>query len=164
MVYDMQIMSFSQMAEREFGIESGRLCDVEITALPEQVKSLASSLVKVKACYDNCFKLAHHLSATYVLGVTYMPQIPLPIAHAWLKIDGKYVDPTLETIHGDISGHTYQMLVEIPVDDIISVIDRVDEITGAGSFAPMFESVAHHPTWRDLFTDYGRQRIKYLSY
>lgn len=155
-------MILNQIAEREFGIVSGALRNVEMTALPEQFKALASSLVKVKACYDNCFQLAHCLNATYVLGVTYLASIPLPIAHAWLKVDGQYIDPTIETVHGDISEHTYQKLVEIPVEDIISVVDLVDQITGKGSFAPMFETVAHHPLWSDLFTEYGRRRIQYL--
>ncbi|AIW22514.1 hypothetical protein F0267_00055 [Vibrio coralliilyticus] len=158
----MNDMSLDNIAEREFGIVSGNLSSIEMTSMSEQVKNLASSLVKVKACYDNCFQLAHCLDATYVLGITYLASIPLPIAHAWLKVDGKYIDPTLETVHGDTSEHTYQKLVEIPVEDIISVVDLVDQITGKGSFAPMFESVAHHPLWCDLFTDYGRRRIQFL--
>lgn len=155
--------NLQHIAEAEFGIVSGNLRSIEVSKMTGKVKEAASVIVKPKACYDNCFNLAHQLNVTYVLGVAFMSSIPYPIAHAWLKIDDQYIDPTLETVFEDIEHYSYLSLVEIPAKEILSVVDVVSKATGKGSFVPMIESIAHHPRWSNMFTNYGKRRIQYIN-
>lgn len=145
-------MSLDEYIKSKLGLKPDVLTDVEVTLMPKEVREVALNETKIKRCYDNCFNLANRFEATYVLGVFNMG---LPVPHAWLKIDGQYVDPTVE-IHTQQTG-TYHSLVEVPADELIDYISEIDDLTGKGCYPPMFSTVCHHPKHQDLFFKWYRE-------
>ncbi len=153
----MSLHNFIQLSHR---IEASRLKEINIQNMPEQLRSIAEPIVKPKRCFDNSFKLATSLNATYVLGI-YCKTIP--IEHAWLKIGDNYYDPTLEIVVNDTAGK-YLSLVELSEAELISTIVEIDEVADTGVYPPMFETIKHHSNFSDLFiSDVGRLRELYQA-
>lgn len=145
-------MSLNELIKSKFGLKPDVLTDVEIIPMSEKIKAIAGEQVEFKRCYDNCLNLAHQLDATYVLGLR---DIGIPLPHAWLKVDGQYIDPTIETF-SEVKG-TYHSLVEVPAGELIDYITEIDDLVGKGSYPPMLSTVCHHPKHKDLFFDWYRE-------
>lgn len=49
----------------------------------------------VKQCYYNCTMLAEYADWNYCEGYVVRGDLPIPIMHAWLELDGYVYDPTI---------------------------------------------------------------------
>ena len=140
-------MSLNQFIKLSHGIDTDQLNEVLVTAMNEEQRESSLPVVQPNRCFDNCFQLAMHLNATYVLGIYHHL---IPIEHAWLKVGDTYIDPTLEVVTGEVKG-TYLSLVEVRATELIDFVVEIDRITKEGAFPPMFETVRRHPEYRGRF-------------
>lgn len=78
-----------------------------------------------KACYNNSFDfVSRNPGAKYVLGYGLNH---MPIDHAWVKVDGKYYDPTWE-VHseGGVLNRPYVPVFELGMEELFEVIKAND--------------------------------------
>ncbi len=67
-----------------------------------------------KNCYANALKIANSLPGSkIVIGQGVDNEVPLPLDHVWISIDGLYIDPTWEEFASGIEKYTYVKFVEM---------------------------------------------------
>ena len=101
-------------------------------------------LIELNQCYDNCaqilFALVHsgfdsdHVK--YCVGVTKSDSGILPLPHAWLKINGSYVDPTFELVQKTYNhdrDYTHYLMAELTARDV----SRLVEVNGHRAPCPV---------------------------
>lgn len=152
-------MSLEQFVIMSHGVKPEGLKRVTINPMDSVWRKRANLVVQPKQCFDNCFNLCVEHEVTYVLGICH---IMIPIEHAWLKIDGKHYDPTLEIASGELSG-SYHSLIEIKSTDLINYITEVNEEASTGLYAPMFSTMRHHRLLKDLFVS-DRERGLFFNH
>ncbi len=81
---------------------------------------------KPKMCYENAFKVAEYLEETghdakYVEGFINMKG--LPIEHAFVQVDGKFIDPTIELgLGNDPNNDSYVYYAIIDINDCRKIL------------------------------------------
>ena len=82
---------------------------------------LRSNKPKIKQCYDNVFNfVVAHKEATYVLGFTHKIST---LTHAWIKLDGKYYDPTAQMLELDMGA--YGLVKEFSSEELVRLIEKL---------------------------------------
>ena len=148
--------SFLELAQAFHGVNPFEMKPVLITTMTQTEQRKAQGNVKIKACYDNCFNLSHSFNATYVLGIS--NSHGFPVAHAWLKIGDIYIDPTIQ-LTGQQFPIEYYSLLEIPVENLITLIGEIAFHSGDVERAPMLETLSNHPSYKHLFSSRSRNRL-----
>lgn len=86
--------------------------------------SFTWDFIEVKECYRNCAILcASKTNVEYCFGYA---QAIIPIEHAWVCIDGKYYDPTLEK-HSEL-GDAYLLLKKFNRQELLDFLDISDNV------------------------------------
>jgi hypothetical protein len=92
---------------------------------PEMVGWFTESMER-NACYINAYRVVAELhlrsgftDAQYVVGI--MEGRMVPICHAWVKIAGKYYDPTVELLNPDRELGVYYPMAELDVADMQAI-------------------------------------------
>lgn len=83
---------------------------------------LARLRVYPKQCYSNAWKAARTYQCEVVLGVVNVTGIPLE--HAWICRDGEHLDPTLQWVHGSITG-SYLAIYRISCADYPAMLQAM---------------------------------------
>lgn len=131
------------------GLTEMALTEVTIKRMTEVEKHDMRAFTKIKQCYDNCFHLAHYLDCTYVLGVANCGGFP--VAHAWLKRNGHYIDPTLDVIQDKV-GDQYHMVIEVEAKDLIAFSEDLAKHGVDGYvYPPMLDNLSGHPAYQHFF-------------
>lgn len=91
----------------------------------EEIKYIKQQGIKPKECYRNAFVTCEVLETNhdvkYVEG--YLNIKGLPIEHAFVLCDGKYIDPTIElALKNDLTNDTYIKLGEFELNDVRKII------------------------------------------
>lgn len=116
---------FKQKAEDADSIDIVRLSDV---FTEEEIQEIKRRLrPQPKMCYENAYKLMDRFSyerkheIEYVEG--YINMKGFPIEHAFNKVDGKYVDVTIELALGkDPTEDTYVKIGEFDLDTVTEIL------------------------------------------
>ncbi|HBC3404766.1 TPA: hypothetical protein KDZ97_003637 [Vibrio parahaemolyticus] len=152
-------MSLSTFVKLSYGLNPAELVPVSVQPMNEQQREIAQEVVLPKRCFDNSIQLAMHLDATYVLGVY---QSIIPIEHAWLKVGDTYIDPTLETVIGDVSGE-YLSLMEVKASELMDLVEAIQRYSGDdAAYPPMFHTIRTFPEFSHLFIS-NKDRLRFLS-
>lgn len=116
---------FKQKAEDADSIDIARLSDVFTEQEIQEIKRRLRP--QPKMCYENAYKLMDRFSydsnheIEYVEG--YINMKGFPIEHAFNKVDGKYVDITIELALGrDPSEDTYVKIGEFDLDTVTEIL------------------------------------------
>lgn len=100
-----------------------------------------------KMCYVNIYNALNNSLDTitstnsfYVLGVATINDVA--IEHAFIKLNGIYFDPTWENL-GSL-GDEYISLVELTLNDVITIMDRSSGRCGSTSVPPDLYTVSKY--------------------
>jgi hypothetical protein len=107
-------------------------------------------IIERNNCYSNCFEIMQELiiqrgthpdDIKYCVGVA-KGRSGLPVAHAWLKVDGLYSDPSWDSLPSDaqtyVKDHVYHCMAELNITDVVC-ITLMNE-----SYAPCPVAVLRH--------------------
>lgn len=107
--------------------------------LPSDQLSALGQMVR-NGCYNNAFNALSNSFALgvkekrYVLGWFFPDKMPIPIEHAWIKLDGVNYDPTAQLF---VEGSSvYYTAFELDMTELLEIVNS------NGSYAPMLHHVS----------------------
>ena len=114
------LVDVMKVGDAEVGFDLDGLEEVEINPMAELgYDEIPEIFSKPNLCYNNAFHfVSNHPEAKYVVGYGHSV---IPIDHAWVKVDGKYYDPSWEANSG-LEGKAYVPLYELDMADLLEII------------------------------------------
>lgn len=91
----------------------------------DEINLIKKQSIRPKECYRNAFVtcevLEYNHTVKYVEG--YLNMKGLPIEHAFVKVDDKYIDPTIElALNKNVNSDTYVKIGEFTTNEVRKII------------------------------------------